>query len=90
MMENSNWEYTWKEKKCPGLKAFPHDDLMKEHSVGFSLKKPGGFHRSIRRRTLQALTALSGGIHSSFFLMNVASIRVAPREFNSRPLFNDC
>ncbi|WP_404443987.1 hypothetical protein LG307_15950 [Sutcliffiella horikoshii] len=59
---------TWKEKKCPGLKAFPLDDSMNEHSLGSALKKL--FHRSAaliidadrvkpstRRWTLQALTA---------------------------------
>ncbi len=30
---------TWKEKKCPGLKAFPLDDSMNEHSVGSALKQ---------------------------------------------------
>ncbi|MCM3619263.1 hypothetical protein M3936_16870 [Sutcliffiella horikoshii] len=30
---------TWKEKRCPGLKAFPLDDPMNEHSVGSALNK---------------------------------------------------
>ncbi|KMJ60262.1 hypothetical protein AB685_05405 [Bacillus sp. LL01] len=59
---------TWKEKKCPGLKAFPLDDSMNEHSVGSALKKPCqaaaadiaadyAKYGSTRRWTLQALTA---------------------------------
>ena len=57
----------------PWLKAFLHDDLVNEHSVGFSLNM--GFP-IIRRRRNQALT-VKEEVHSS------ASIRVAPREFKA-------
>lgn len=46
---------TWKEKKCPRLKAFPLDDLMNEHSVGSALKK----HEVIICRTAKTADCVS-------------------------------
>jgi hypothetical protein len=57
----------------PWLKAFLHDDLVNEHSVGFSLNMGNSI---IRRRRIQALT-VKEEVHSC------ASIRVAPREFKA-------
>ncbi len=62
-----------KREEMPWLKAFPHDDLVNEHSVGFSLNKGCPI---IRRRRNQALT-VKEEVHSC------ASIRVAPREFKA-------
>jgi hypothetical protein len=56
----------------PRLKAFLHDVLVNEHSVGFSLKP--GFTAISRRRRIQALTVKE----EVRFL--TPSIRVAPRE----------
>jgi hypothetical protein len=54
----------------PWLKAFLHDDLVNEHSVGFSLNMG---NPAIRRGRIQALT-VKEEVHTC------TSIRVAPRE----------
>jgi hypothetical protein len=38
-IEKSSKDDTWLERKCLRLKAFLHDDFMKEHSGGFTLKR---------------------------------------------------
>ncbi|MBS8265028.1 hypothetical protein DYI25_11300 [Mesobacillus boroniphilus] len=60
-------------EEMPWLKAFLHDDLVNEHSVGFSLNMADPI---IRRGRIQALT-VKEEVHSR------TSIRVAPREFKA-------
>lgn len=62
-----------KREEMPWLKAFLHDDLVNEHSVGFSLNMGSPI---IRRRRNQALT-VKEEVHSC------TSIRVAPREYKA-------
>lgn len=57
----------------PRLKAFLQDDLVNEHSVGFSLNLGEPVSR---RRRIQALTVKEE-------VLSRASIRVAPREFKA-------
>lgn len=57
----------------PRLKAFLHDDLVNEHSVGFSLNMADPINR---RRRIQALTVKEE-------VQSCTSIRVAPREFKA-------
>ncbi len=66
-----------KREEMPWLKAFLHDALMNEHSVGFSLKR---IFSLIGDGRLQALTVKEGAIF-------LASTRVAPRDkiYDSRP-----
>lgn len=54
-----------KERKCLRLRAFSHDDILKEHSVGFALKRKLS-RRGTRSGVMERVEAN-------------ASIRVVPR-----------
>lgn len=54
----------------PRLRAFLHDDLVNEHSVGFSLNMGNTVNRRRRKQALTVKVEVPIG----------ASIRVAPRE----------
>ena len=69
MMEHSSQE-TMAREEMPRLEAFLHDDLVNEHSEGFSLNIGNAVRRRRRRQALTVKEEVPIG----------ASIRVAPRE----------